>query len=395
MSLRNKFRAAFKNGIQDSMDMSWGQNRLPFGIIAVDNACYGGPAEGRVHEIFGEFSTGKTLLLYQWLINCQKLGAQTFLGEAEGAFSPDLFLDLGGIYGEDEPNGLLVKPLDTVEEFFAFVNKVAEIAAGSDVPIAFGLDSLAALATNHLMEQGTEGSRDMTKAFIISQGTAWIKNKIRGSRIAVVATNQTRIKIGAKKWEDTHTPGGKSWPFYCSLRIELKYDGGPVGSQITHDETKDEQGNKQKLKSFKIGRAVKGEVVKSKLGSPWRQFQLSIYTEADFPHPCFPGHTTRKGIDIDEALLTYYLSNTHAYWGENREHYMTRKGAGRITLHPDLFGEQKSFTKKQWKEVLEEFPDLRNPQLGREAKVKKKPPPPPKKKAKKKKAKNGRRKKTK
>lgn len=393
MSLRDKFKAAFKGGVEMSLSRTWGQERLPFGVAAVDAVSYGGPAEGRLHEIFGSWSTGKTMLLYQWLINCQKNGVVTFLCEAEGAFSPELFIDLGGRYDEKDPNGLILKPMETAEDFFTFVKKTADIAKGSNEPIAIGLDSLAALSTKWRMKEGVDKQDMGKKAAVLSRGTEYIKNIIRDSRIAIVATNQVRGGPNQQEWDDTHTPGGKAWPFYSSLRIELKRDGGPVGSQITYDETKDETGAKKKLKSYKIGRAVKGEVVKSKLGSPWGTFQLSIYTKAGFPHPLFEDAETKKGIDIEEALFSYYVSNTDAYFGQERHRFVEAGGAGRFKLSEEMFGSsnpfvERSFTKKQWLVVLDEVPSLRNPRALiehyeaslPEEKVKPKPPPPPPKK---------------
>lgn len=352
-NLKDELQLAFKGGLYDAHDASWHGDYCPTGILAIDKACGGGFGFGRLAELFGDWSTGKTLVLYQTLINNQLSGGTSILFEAEGAFDPEWYVALGGIFGENEPNSLLLKPIDTIEEFFEGVHKIADVIEKRNDPnvkVVVGWDSIAATGTKKLQKEGLEGKRDMTKPFLMDQGTKRIVNAIKRSRIAVIATNQSRVKIGAPDWAETHTPGGRAYPYMCSTRIELKYDGGPAGSKILTEDQKPQ----------KIGRYVKGEVVKNKLGPPFRTFKLALYTEAGHPHPIFKGtRNTLLGIDKDEALLDYYLSNVKAYDRESGDRYVTGGAGGRYKLHVGIDPDQKSFTKKQWPEILLSFPQLR------------------------------------
>jgi RecA/RadA recombinase len=351
MSENDAFKAAFKGALHDSVEGAWCGAVLPTGIVPVDRALVsGGFGEGRIHEIIGSWSTGKTALLYAWLIHVQTvLGGKSFLFEAEGGFGPDWYRMLGGLIGEDEPNSLMYFPdLATVEDFFDGVEKIVKVVKEKKikVPIAIGWDSIAATGTKHLQKQGVDGSRDMTKAFKMDQGTKRLVQMIQGTRIAVVATNQTRINVGAKDWEETHTPGGRAWPYFSSARIELKFAGGPAGSKILSDDAK-------------IGRWIKGEVIKNKMGPPFRDFIVPIYTEEGHKHPTFDDMPTRVGIDNDEALMEFYLSNKRATFGEEKTKYVSGGAAGRYKLDPSIDPDQSAFYRKQWPAVLDRHPELR------------------------------------
>ncbi len=296
--------------------------------------------------------THNTLLIYQWLIHVQmNLGGKSFLFESEGGFAPLWYIELGGILDEKDPNSLLYYPdLKTVEDFFDGAKTIIQVIKEEEFkgPVAIGWDSIAATGTKHLQKEGTKGSRDMTKAFIMDQGTKWLVAALQGTRVSVVAANQERSKIGAQAWEATHTPGGKAWPYFSAARIELALDGGPSGSLIISDEAK-------------IGRAVRGEVVKNKMAPPFRTFKAPIYTEAGHAHPTFKDTETQVGIDKDEALLNWYLGNERATFGPDRERYLTMGGAGRIEINEKIAGMKvKRFLKRDWKKVLETFPQLRN-----------------------------------
>jgi RecA/RadA recombinase len=357
--MSDPFGDAFKGALYRTYNEDWVKNWSPTGCVPIDRAIggklSGGFGEGRIHEIFGDWSTGKTLVLYHWMIHAALNGAKCFLFESEGGFDPDWYIALGGIFGTGTDDDLYVYPdLRTVESFFEGCSKIIDTVKKSKWkgPIVIGWDSIAATGTKHLAAEGLDGSRDMTKAFMMSQGTQFLLNQIEGTRISIVATNQTRVNIGAKKWEPTHTPGGRAWPYGSSVRIELKLDGGPAGSRILTEINGDQ---------VACGRYVKGEIIKNKLGTPLRKFKLPLYTEAGLPHPEFKGHLTKVGIDHDEALLTWYLSNPRATFGEERTRYMEVKGGGYIEINPALFNMPvKKFRKKDWLMVLETFPALRN-----------------------------------
>lgn len=329
---------SFKGKFHKASEPCWTTRMLSTGILPVDRALGGGFGFGRLAEIFGGWSTGKTMLLYYALATNQKQGGVSAIFEAEGAFTPNFYSALGG-----DPDTLLVYPVDTVEEVFQGFADMAKIAEKTPtIPIAIGWDGIAATGTKHLQETGPE-VRDMSKSGAMSQGAQYIATKIRSTQIAIIATNQVRDKIGDMSSE-THTPGGKSWPFIASQRVELALDGGPKGSLIWND-------NATEI----VGRHVLGTVIKNKLATPLKRFAIPIYIRSDLTHPLYD-KPLQLGIDCDESLFTFYKDKYFVFedsspviLGPNGSWYELNKTIG-----------DKRFQRKDWPKVLAEFPQLRD-----------------------------------
>lgn len=363
--LDSELLKAFKGAMHNTAEGGWKGTFQPTGIIPVDHSIggvcgRGGFGETRTHEVYGNWSTGKTLILYEWLIHVQMvLGGKSILFEGEGGFAPKWYQNMGGILDKGDPRSLLYYPdLRTVEDFFDGVMTIIQTVKKLkyDKPVAIGLDSIAAIGTKHLQKEGTTGSRDMTKAYQISQGLKMITPHLQGTKIAIVGTNHITKVVGAKDWEEANTPGGRAWPYYSSARIELKYDGGPRGSLIMSKEDKDAG-----IKPAKIGRYVRGEVVKNKLAAPWNKFKLPLYVKEGYPHPVFDDTLTRLGVDKAEATLNWYLSED-AVFGPDKEWVLKMGGGGRITLNSKISktsaAESGTFYKKQWLKIIEVYPQL-------------------------------------
>jgi RecA/RadA recombinase len=285
-----------KSKMYQGTDALWHTDFLETGVPNVDYALGGGFGYGRLHEIFGNWSSGKTMLLYYALAENQKRTSKTgrkgisLLAEAEGAYDPNFFKLIGG-----NPEELVVWPIDTVEQFFDDTHALVDamIKVQDDTPFCIGWDGIAATGTKHLQEVGL-ATRDMTKAFLMDQGAKLILTAVKKARVCIIATNQTREKIGDND-SATHTPGGKGWPFAASQRVELNFDGGTKTSTIYHDD-----------QTTKIGRWVRGEVVKNKLAIPFGRFSLSMYLKHGFEHPVFNDRTTKLGIDKEQALFSLF-----------------------------------------------------------------------------------------
>lgn len=325
------------NALRKGNDEFWFTDVIPTGIDAVDYSIGGGLGFGRASEFYGNWSSGKTMLLYQTIANHQRLGHQAVLCEAEGAFDQWFFQQLGG-----NPDLLQVYDAETCEGVFELVYAICEqkIKDKDDSPVVVGWDGIAATSTKHRQEADLD-TRDMSKAFVMDQGTKKIRSHLKRARVAFIATNQVRDLIDSKD-SATHTPGGKAWPFLASTRIELKFDGGSAGSLIWDKDGKQE-----------IGRHVKGKVTKSKLCTPFRQFALPIYTQTGHPHPCGYGWNTQLGIDRWESL--FYL---YAY------HY-SMPGVPAIVnagswnkLAACIDPDQTNFRKSEWPQVAQKFPVL-------------------------------------
>jgi len=326
-------------------------NFLPCGLAGVDWSLGGGFAYGRLGELFGNYSSGKTYLLYLFLAMNQRLGGESALIESEFAYNEEFFKAIGG-----DPSTLTVRPVRRVEDAF---DSMAEIAAfaikeGANVPIAIGWDGIAATGTKHLQDVGMD-KKDMSKALIMSQGTQYITDMIGESKICVIATNQVRETIGDDNYyQPTHTPGGKAWPFHASQRMELIFNGKMI-HQVGEDGKKDED---TKKKTPPIGHWVKTHIVKNKLAPPMLQTNLPFYNFADEEHPVY-GHQTKVGVDYVEALWDFYVHSRYRMTvdGEKRPVVRAVTANGWYALD-DSLGLERKFQAKDWPEILAARPDL-------------------------------------
>lgn len=257
-----------KSKLYTGLDKFWHTNFLRTGIPPVDWSLGGGFGYGRLAEVFGNYSAGKTMLLYKALASNQKMKSKTgkpgvsILFEEEGAYDEDFFSAMDG-----DPSTLIVVQAGTVERIFDDIKQLCDniVKAKDDTPYAVGWDSIAETGTNHLFTEGIGGTRDMTKSNLMSQGCKLISNKAKQANVCIIATNQVTELIGSKD-SASHTPGGNAYKFAVSQRVELKFDGGSATSIIWDEsETK------------KIGRWTRGEVVKNKLAAPFGRFSLPIY----------------------------------------------------------------------------------------------------------------------
>lgn len=347
MGFADDLKGVLKNAVRTADDPFWETDLLPTGIAPIDHILGGGFGFGRVSEIFGNYSSGKTLVLYKALARNQQMGGESVLFETEGAFNADFYASMGG-----NPKTLLVpnpSEFGTVEKICDGIVKLAKMVLKAKekyakVPIAIGWDGIAATATDHLLDVGME-KRDMSKASAMNQGTQLIANIVKQCRIAVIATNQTREKIGSMD-SATHTPGGHAWPFLSSQRLELQFDGGSKTSMIVDNDNP----------KLNIGRWIRCEVVKNKLAPPWGKCVLPFYALAGLWHPEGYGYATRLGIDIEQALFYMYLRGTYVL--PSTASVITQPTSGWYEIAAEVDPNCRKFRKKEWPTVLQEIPKL-------------------------------------
>lgn len=348
MSLFDELKAGAK--LKAGNEQFWDYDFCRTDIQVIDHILGGGFVYGRIGELFGNFSSGKTMVLYATLIANTKRGGVSILKEAEGAFDPEFYERLGG-----DPSQLLVERVDTVEQVFNSVVEVCNIAKAckDQQPMVIGWDSLAATGTKHLMDKEMDAV-DMSKAKMISQGFQLITSLLNETRVAFIITNQTRETINSKD-SATTTPGGKALPFFASQRVELRYDGGSKTSKIM---PVDEKGEKKSNDDFvvEIGRWIVAKCEKNKCGTPWGACRLPIYAKDGEQHPEFDRKTV-LGIDLDEAMLDFYL---HADFRlPNREKVVQNPSSGWFCLATVLDPTQAKFRYRDWPQVLESNEILR------------------------------------
>jgi hypothetical protein len=180
-----------------------------------------------------------------------------------------------------------------------------------------------------------------------------------------------REVVGAKVPTQT-TPGGLSWKFHSSQRMQLQFRGGKNSRAIIVEDPT------AKDVELEIGNRVHGKVTKNKLASSGMDYTLVIYKVPGFSHPIFSGTKTQLGIDSDEMLLDFYKRGMFFLDEDYTQRVITTNG-GWHTLHESIDPSQKSWYASDWKNKLEEFPQLKTLLYDKpKVEVAPTPPEPPK-----------------
>jgi recombination protein RecA len=276
------------------------------GSISLDIALGGrGLPKGRVVEIFGPESSGKTTLALTAAAHAQKAGGVAAFIDAEHALDPSWAKRLGVNLDQ-----LLVSQPDTGEQAL----EICELLVRSNAVDIVVIDSVAALIPRAEIEGEMGDSHVGLQARLMSQALRKLTGAISKSETIVVFINQLREKIGVMFGSPETTPGGRALKFYSSVRIDIRRTGA----------IKDGEKN--------IGNRVRARVVKNKLAPPFRDAEFDIM---------FDEGISASGDLLDLAVTDNIIEKSGAWFSYGQ----LRIGQGRenskqyLREHPELFEE--------------------------------------------------------
>lgn len=291
--------SVMKLGERPNMDIE----AVPTGSLGLDIALgIGGLPKGRIIEVYGPESSGKTTLALHSVAEAQKLGGVAAFVDAEHALDPVYAGKLGVDVGE-----LLVSQPDTGEQAL----EIADTLVRSGAVDILVIDSVAALTPRAELEGEMGDSLPGLQARLMSQALRKLTGSIAKSHTMVIFINQIRMKIGVMFGNPETTTGGNALKFYSSVRLDIRR----IGQIKNRDEV--------------IGNQTRVKVVKNKVAPPFREVEFDIlYGEG----------ISKMGELIDLGVKGNVVEKSGSWYSYNSE----RIGQGRenvrqfLLANPDI-----------------------------------------------------------
>jgi len=252
---------------------------IPTGAINLDAAIgIGGIPRGRITEIYGPESSGKTTLCLHVIANSQKAGGVAAFIDAEHALDIEYARKLGV-----DVDNLLVSQPDTGEQAL----EIAEVLVRSSAVEVVVIDSVAALVPRAEIEGEMGDSHVGLQARLMSQALRKLTGAINRSQTTVIFTNQIREKIGVMFGSPETTTGGRALKFYASLRIDIRRIGSIKDREVL------------------VGNKTRAKIVKNKVAPPFKQADFDIMFNVGIDH---------HGIVVDLGVESDVINKSGAWF---------------------------------------------------------------------------------
>ena len=291
------------------------------GALSLDVALgIGGIPRGRIIEIYGPESSGKTTLALHMIAECQKSGGEAAFIDAEHALDPVYAKHLGV-----DIDNLIVSQPDTGEQAL----EIAEALIRSSAIDLVVVDSVAALVPKTEIDGEMGDTHVGLQARLMSQALRKLAGVLNRSNASLVFINQLREKVGVMFGSPETTPGGRALKFYASVRLDIrKIEAIKQDSEI-------------------VGNKVRVKVVKNKVAPPFRETEFDII---------YGKGISKSGNILDLAVNLDIIEKAGAWFSYNGE----RIGQGRenakkyIENNPELMQELDQKVRKNFNEAFEQ-----------------------------------------
>lgn len=290
-------------------------DRFSTGLMSLDHAIGGGYPKGRIIEIYGAESSGKTTLALAAVAQVQRDGGTVAYIDAENAIDPVYTKALGV-----DLDSLLLSQPDTGEQGLEIADALAASAAVDLIVV----DSVAALVPQAEIEGEMGDSHVGLQARLMSQALRKLAGTINKNHCTMIFINQLREKVGVMFGNPNVTPGGRALKFYSSIRMEV------FGSE----QVKEGSGDKMEV----VGKMTKIKITKNKVAAPFKRIEVE--------------NVFGKGLSRVSDLLNLAVDNN-----------VIQKAGAWYSYNEDRIGQGKTNVRK----YLEDHPEL---QTEIEAKIK-------------------------
>lgn len=287
---------------------------IPTGCLALDLALgIGGIPRGRITEVYGPESSGKTTLCQHIIAECQKLGGVAAFVDVEHALDP-AYAEKCGVKIDE----LYISQPDTGEQGL----EIAEALVRSGAVDVIVIDSVAALVPQAEIEGDMGDAHVGLQARLMSQALRKLTGAIKRSNTAVVFTNQLRMKIGVLFGNPETTSGGNALKFYAAVRLDMRrMEAIKQGNEV-------------------IGNRIRVRVTKNKVAPPFKTAEFDIM---------FDHGISKEGSILDVGVESGVVEKRGAFYSYGD----TRLGQGRenakvfLRDHPDIAAQIESEIRKR------------------------------------------------